>query len=430
MKILIQNGTIVNSDSTINAALLLDGDIISEIISDQTRLKQAQSQADRVIDATNKLIFAGLIDMHVHFRDPGQEYKDDIFTGSAAAVAGGVTTAACMANTKPVNDNPLIAKYIIQKAKECALIDLLPISAITKASEGDKLVDMGKMLEAGCVAFSDDGLPVSNSEVMRAALEYSAFFGSFIINHSQDCSLCCGGVMNEGQTSMKLGLKGMPREQEEIMIARDILLAKLTRGHIHTAHISSAYSLKLVQRAKNDGINITCEVTPHHFCFDESELNGYDTNYKMSPPLRTKEDVQAMRDGLKNGIIDVIATDHAPHSLDEKNQEFDKAPFGILGLQTLVPLTLGLVNDGVISLNDMARLCCLNPAKLLGLNDRGQIKAGKLADIAIIDPHITYTYDARLNKSKSQNSPLFNKMLKGAAVLTIKRGKIVYEMPN
>ena len=249
MKILIQNGTIVNSDSTINAALLLDGDIISEIISDQTRLKQAQSQADRVIDATNKLIFAGLIDMHVHFRDPGQEYKDDIFTGSAAAVAGGVTTAACMANTKPVNDNPLIAKYIIQKAKECALIDLLPISAITKASEGDKLVDMGKMLEAGCVAFSDDGLPVSNSEVMRAALEYSAFFGSFIINHSQDCSLCCGGVMNEGQTSMKLGLKGMPREQEEIMIARDILLAKLTRGHIHTAHISSAYSLKLVQRA-------------------------------------------------------------------------------------------------------------------------------------------------------------------------------------
>lgn len=394
MKILIQNGTIVNSDSTINAALLLDGDIISEIISDQTRLKQAQSQADRVIDATNKLIFAGLIDMHVHFRDPGQEYKDDIFTGSAAAVAGGVTTAACMANTKPVNDNPLIAKYIIQKAKECALIDLLPISAITKASEGDKLVDMGKMLEAGCVAFSDDGLPVSNSEVMRAALEYSAFFGSFIINHSQDCSLCCGGVMNEGQTSMKLGLKGMPREQEEIMIARDILLAKLTRGHIHTAHISSAYSLKLVQRAKNDGINITCEVTPHHFCFDESELNGYDTNYKMSPPLRTKEDVQAMRDGLKNGIIDVIATDHAPHSLDEKNQEFDKAPFGILGLQTLIPLTLGLVNDGVISLNDMARLCCLNPAKLLGLNDRGQIKAGKLADIAIIDPHITYTYDA------------------------------------
>lgn len=430
MKILIQNGTIVNSDSTINAALLLDGDIISEIISDQTRLKQAQSQADRVIDATNKLIFAGLIDMHVHFRDPGQEYKDDIFTGSAAAVAGGVTTAACMANTKPVNDNPLIAKYIIQKAKECALIDLLPISAITKASEGDKLVDMGKMLEAGCVAFSDDGLPVSNSEVMRAALEYSAFFGSFIINHSQDCSLCCGGVMNEGQTSMKLGLKGMPREQEEIMIARDILLAKLTRGHIHTAHISSAYSLKLVQRAKNDGINITCEVTPHHFCFDESELNGYDTNYKMSPPLRTKEDVQAMRDGLKNGIIDVIATDHAPHSLDEKNQEFDKAPFGILGLQTLIPLTLGLVDDGVISLNDMARLCCLNPAKLLGLNDRGQIKAGKLADITIIDPHITYTYDARLNKSKSQNSPLFNKTLKGAAVLTIKRGKIVYEMPN
>lgn len=426
MKILIKNGTIVNSDGMLKAAVLLDGEIISEIISDEAKIKQAR--AERVIDASGKLVFAGLIDMHVHFRDPGQEYKDDIFTGSAAAVAGGVTTAACMANTKPVNDNPLISKYIIQKAKECGLIDLLPISAITKASGGEKLVDMGKMLEAGCVAFSDDGLPVSSSEVMRAALEYSAFFGSFIINHSQDCSLCCGGVMNEGETSMKLGLKGMPREQEEIMIARDILLAKLTRGHIHTAHISSAYSLKLVERAKNDGINITCEVTPHHFRFDESELNSYDTNYKMSPPLRTKEDVQAMRDGLKNGIIDVIATDHAPHSLDEKNQEFDKAPFGILGLQTLVPLCLELVRDEVISLNDMARLCCLNPAKILGLNDRGEIKPNKLADIAIIDPQIVYTYDDRLNKSKSKNSPLFNKKLKGAAVITIKRGKIVYEM--
>ena len=428
MKILIKNGTIVNSDGMLKAAVLLDGEIISEIISDEAKIKQ--TRAERVIDASGKLVFAGLIDMHVHFRDPGQEYKDDIFTGSAAAVAGGVTTAACMANTKPVNDNPLISKYIIQKAKECGLIDLLPISAITKASGGEKLVDMGKMLEAGCVAFSDDGLPVSSSEVMRAALEYSAFFGSFIINHSQDCSLCCGGVMNEGETSMKLGLKGMPREQEEIMIARDILLAKLTRGHIHTAHISSAYSLKLVERAKNDGINITCEVTPHHFCFDESELNSYDTNYKMSPPLRTKEDVLAMRDGLKNGIIDVIATDHAPHSLDEKNQEFDKAPFGILGLQTLVPLCLELVRDEVISLNDMARLCCLNPAKILGLNDRGEIKPNKLADIAIIDPQIVYTYDERLNKSKSKNSPLFNKKLKGAAVITIKRGKIVYEMQN
>lgn len=428
MKTLIKNGTIINADKSIKAALLLEYEQIAAIIEDAAKITQAENEANRVIDAAGKLIFAGLIDMHVHFRDPGQEYKDDIYTGCAAAVAGGVTTAACMANTKPVNDNPLIAKYMINKANECGLIDLLPISAITKASQGEKLVDMGKMLEAGCVAFSDDGLPVSNSEVMRAALEYSAFHGSFIINHSQDCSLCCGGVMNEGQTSMKLGLKGMPREQEEIMIARDLLLAKLTGGHIHTAHISSAYSLKLIQRARNDGINVTCEVTPHHFCFDESELESYDTNYKMSPPLRTRSDVQAMRDGLKNGIIDVIATDHAPHSADEKNQEFDKAPFGILGLQTLVPLTLNLVRDEVISLNDMARLCCLNPAKIMSLHDRGEIKEGKLADIAIIDPEIIYTYDEKLNKSKSKNSPLFNKQLKGAAVMTIKRGKIVYEM--
>ena len=292
-----------------------------------------------------------------------------------------------MANTKPVNDNPLIAKYMIQKAKDCGLIDLYPISAITQGSKGERLVDMGKMLEAGCIAFSDDGLPVVSSDVMRAALEYSAHHGSFIITHSQDCSLCRCGHMNEGQMSMKLGIKGMPREQEEIMISRDLLLAKQTGGRIHTAHISSAWSLELVKMAREKGINITCEVTPHHLNYDETVLENYDTNYKMSPPLRTKADVEATKAGLNSGVIDVRATDHAPHSKDEKNSTFEDAPFGITGLATLVPLTLNLVCEGVLSYEDMVRVCSKRPAEILGLDERGEIAVGKLADSAIIDPN-------------------------------------------
>ena len=335
-----------------------------------------------------------------------------------------------MANTNPVNDNATITRDMIKKAKKRGLIDLMPIGAITKGMKGGGITEMGEMSEAGCVAFSDDGLPVSSSDVMRAALEYSAFHGSFIINHSQDCSLCRNGHMNEGPMSMKLGIKGMPREQEEIMISRDMLLAKLTGGHIHIAHVSSAWSLKLIEIAKKEGINITCEVCPHHFTFDDSYLENYDTNYKMSPPLRTKADVEAMREGLKNGVIDIICTDHAPHHLDDKEREFDKAPFGILGLQTLIPLTLNLVRDGVISLNKMVELTSLNPAKLLKLNDRGKIEIGYLADIAIVDPEFEYIYDDNLNKSKSKNSPLLGKKLKGGAIKTIKSGKLVYDFPN
>ncbi|MDR0467315.1 MAG: dihydroorotase, partial [Campylobacteraceae bacterium] len=376
------------------------------------------------------LIFPGLIDMHVHFRDPGFEYKDDVITGSESAVAGGVTTALPMANTNPVNDNASITKEMIKKANKRGLIDLLPIGAITKGFGGDRVVEMGDMLEAGVVAFSDDGLPVSNSAVMRAALEYSKYFGSFVINHSEDCSLCKNGVMNEGKISTKLGLKGMPSEQEEIMIARDMLLAKLTGGHIHIAHVSSAWSLKLIELAKKEGINITCEVTPHHFTFSDKSLVTYDTNFKMSPPLRTEEDVKAVRECLKNGIVDIIATDHAPHHKDEKFVEFDKAPFGILGLQTLVPLTLNLVKEGVITLERMVELTSTNPAKILKLKNKGRIAKGYLADIAIIDPNKEYIYDKNLNKSKSKNSPLMDTKLVGATVMTIKSGRIVYDFPN
>ncbi|MCR4942110.1 MAG: dihydroorotase [Campylobacter sp.] len=422
MKTLIKNGIIVNSDETLRANLLIEGENISQIT-------QSEPDVDLVIDATKKFIFPGLIDMHVHFRDPGFEYKDDVISGSQTAVASGVTTCLPMANTKPVNDNASITRAMIKKAKECGLIDLLPIAAITKSQNGKELTEMGDLLSAGAVAFSDDGLPVSDSSVMRAALEYSKMFGSFCISHSEDCSLCRSGVMHEGKVSAVLGLRGMAREKEEIAVSRDMLLAKLTGGHIHIAHVSSAYSLKIIEMAKRDGINITCEATPHHFTFSDEELlkNAYDTNFKMSPPLREISDVKAVRDALKSGLIDVIATDHAPHHSDEKIVEFDRAPFGILGLQTLVPLTLKLVSEGVISLEKMSALCSANPAKLLRLANKGKIAAGMLADIAIIDPDISYVYDEKINRSKSINSPLFGKRLQGACVKTLKNGKVVFD---
>lgn len=423
MKILIKNGKVINHNKTQDINVLIENGNIIALTNDEPK-------AEKVIDATGMLVVPGFIDMHVHFRDPGLEYKDDVISGSKTAVAGGVTTCMPMANTNPVNDNSSITRAMKEKSDALGLIDLLPIGAISQDFEGKKIVEMGDMMEAGCVAFSDDGLPVSDSSVMRQALEYSAHFGGFIINHSEDCSLCRSGVMNEGKVSAVLGLKGMACEQEEIMISRDILLAKKTGGHIHTAHVSSEWSLKLIEQAKQEGVNVTCEVTPHHFTFDEEELYGYDTNFKMSPPLRTNKDVKAMRDGLKNGLVDVIATDHAPHNWDDKFVEFDKAPFGILGLQTLIPMTLKLVEDGVIDYQRMVELTSKNPAKILKLHNKGEIKEGMLADITIIDPNLRYIYDETINKSKSNNSPLYGKELKGAAAWTIKSGRVVFEFPN
>lgn len=428
MKILIKNGLIVNSDAKFKGDVLISGDkilAVGENLETKFETKDA-----KIIDAKDKIVMPGLIDMHVHFRDPGLEYKDDIISGSRSAVAGGVTTAMPMANTNPVNDNAVITRDMIAKAKACGLIDLLPIGAITKSLKGAGITEMGDMIEAGAVAFSDDGLPVSSSDVMSAALEYTKQFGSFVISHCEDCSCCRSGVMHEGRVSAILGLKGMPREKEEIMVSRDMLLAKLTGGHIHIAHVSSEYSLKMIERAKKDGINVTCEATPHHFSFTDECLMNYDTNFKMSPPLRENADKMAIRAALASGLIDAIATDHAPHHIDDKFVEFDKAAFGILGLQTLVPLTLKLVDEGVISLEQMSALTSANPAKILGLDDKGRVAKDFLADIAIIDPNLEYDYDESLNQSKSTNSPLFGKKLKGAAIITIKSGRVVWEFPN
>lgn len=384
-------------------------------------------EADRTIDCTGKMVVPGLIDIHVHFRDPGLEYKEDVNSGSEAAVAGGVTAVCPMPNTKPVNDNRFITEQMITKAKAKGLIDLFPFGAISKKMSGEELTEMGDMMEAGAIGFSDDGLPVTSSEVMRRAMEYVSQFGGFIASHSEDKTLAEHGVIHEGETSSITGLPGIPSEAEEVMIARDILISKLTGAHMHICHISSRGSMELVRWAKQMGYNVTCEVTPHHFSLSEKELLNYDTNYKMNPPLRSEDDVEAMKQGLKEGVIDCIATDHAPHHPDEKFVEFDLAPFGITGLQTLIPLTLKLVEEGIISENDFARLTSYAPAKIIRKEDRGVISEGKLADITVIDADAEYIFDKKLNKSKSFNSPYLNKTLKGIAAFTIKKGKVVWE---
>jgi dihydroorotase len=419
----IINGTVVNHNTSEKLNILIENDTIIKVTSDNIK-------ADKIIDAKNNIIVPGLIDMHVHFRDPGFEYKEDVISGSEAAVAGGVTTCSPMANTNPINDNASITKAMIEKCKSRGLIDLLPIGAISKGFKSESLTEMGDMLEAGAVAFSDDGLPVTSSELMRRALEYTKGFDSFIISHSEDKSLAGDGVINEGEISTITGLRGIPAETEEVMIARDILLSKLTGGHMHIAHVSTEWSLKLIEIAKNEGLNVTCEVTPHHFSFSDKELLSYDTNFKMNPPLRSEKDVNAMIEGIKKGIVDIIATDHAPHHPDEKAVEFDNAPFGITGLQTLIPLTLQLVKKGYISLEKMVELTSFNPAKLLKIKNKGEIKEGMLADITIIDTEMKYVFDEKINKSKSVNSPLFNKELQGAALYTIKNGRIVFEFPD
>ncbi len=421
MSLLLKNCEIVNFDKTIKGDILIEGDRIKKI-------GNLSDKADRVIDCSGKIVVPGLIDMHVHFRDPGLEYKEDIESGSRAAVAGGVTTCLAMANTKPVNDNAYITTYMIDKAKKIGLIDLYPVGAITKGLEGQELAEIGEMKAAGAIAFSDDGKPVMNSEVMRRAAEYIKGVGGIVLSHPEDANLAAKGAINDGKVATLTGLKGIPDEAEEIIIARDILISKLTGTHFHFCHVSTKGSLDLIRFAKEKGLNITCEVAPHHFSLTEDELLSYDTNYKMNPPLRTKEDVEALKQALKEGLVDCIATDHAPHHRDEKFVEFDLAAFGITGLQTLVPLTLKLVEEGVISINDFVKYTSYNPSKVLGFIDKGSIEEGKLADIAVIDRDKEYVFDEHFNKSKSTNTPFWGKRLKGINCLTIKSGRIVYEL--
>jgi dihydroorotase len=420
--VLLKNGRIIDpiNGRQEKADLLIEQ---GKIVALQKRGKPKPPDI-QVVDCQNKFVVPGLVDMHVHLREPGEEYKETIHSGARAAAAGGFTAVACMPNTKPVNDSGSVTKFILEKAQDAA-VRVYPVGAISKGSRGEHLAEFGEMQEAGAVAVSDDGRPVTNSQLMRRALEYASNFNMPVISHAEDLGLAGNGAMNEGAFATKLGLKPIPGSAEEVMIYRDISLAGLTGQPIHIAHVSTRESVDLIRRAKERSIPVTAETAPHYFTLTEKAVAGYNTNAKMNPPLRSAADVAAIRAGLADGTIDAIATDHAPHSILEKDLEFDLAANGIIGLETAVPLTLALVRKGIIDLNKMIELLSVNPARILG-RASGSLGPRAVADITVIDPDQVFFYTKKRVVSKSANSPFLNKRLQGKAVLTMVGGRIVY----
>ncbi|MBF0439655.1 MAG: dihydroorotase [Magnetococcales bacterium] len=379
-----------------------------------------------ILDADGLIVAPGLVDMHVHLREPGFEYKETIAGGTRAAAAGGVTTVAAMPNTRPVNDDPSVTVYILQKAKSEGVVNVVPIGAITKGLLGQELTEMGLQMRAGCVAFSDDGRPVADSGLMRRALDYSRAFGALIIQHAEDPALSQGGCMHEGIVSSQLGLPGLPSVAESIMVDRDIRLVALTGGRYHVAHISVAGAVDAVARARALGLPVSCEVAPHHFSLTDEAVIGYDTDAKMSPPLRSSEDRNALLEGLARGIITVIATDHAPHDLDSKRVEFCHAANGVVGLETLLPVSLELVRDGVLSLSDCLRAMTVAPARLLGLN-RGTLTPGTPADLVLFDLEAAWVVEAARLHGTSRNTCFHGRRVRGRVKKTLVSGRIVYD---
>jgi dihydroorotase len=381
-------------------------------------------RASEIIDARGRIVVPGLIDMHTHLREPGREDEETIYTGSCAAVAGGFTSVCCMPNTHPPIDNQETVKFVYQKAKD-AKCKVHSVGCVTKGQKGEELTEMNDLVQAGVVAVSDDGRPVASGQVMRNALEYSKMFDLPVISHCEDASLT-GGVMHEGFVSTELGMCGMPSVAEEVMVARDIMLAQFTGARVHIAHVSTQGSVELIRLAKKKGVRVTCEATPHHFTLTHETIRTLDTNAKVNPPLRTEGDVQAVRRGLKDGTIDCIATDHAPHSVEEKEVEFDFAPFGLVGLETALGLVVTeLIEKKVLSwLQAIAKLT-INPARILNLTE-GRLKLNAPADITVIDPKRSWTVDPSRFQSKSKNSPFGGRKLRGKVVCTIVDGKVAY----
>jgi dihydroorotase len=382
-------------------------------------------EPDRVIDATGKIVTPGLIDMHVHLREPGQEYKETIETGCQAAASGGFTTICCMPNTSPVNDNAQIVEYILSQARKAALVRVLPVGAISMGLAGKQLSEFSEMKNAGAVAVSDDGCPVTDSLLMRRALEYAKGFGLLVISHSEDLSLSANGSMNEGATATRMGLAGIPNAAESIMVLRDIALCELTGAPLHIAHVSTRESVEAIRWAKQRGIPVTAETAPHYFTLTEEAVRNYNTHAKMNPPLRTERDVAAIQEALADGTLDVIATDHAPHADTEKNLEFDQAANGIVGLETSLSLGLNLVGQNILTLPALIEKMAKKPAKILGIQN--DLVPGQLADITIIDPERIFEVDADQFRSKGRNTPFNGWQLKGKAVLTMARGRVVFE---
>ena len=388
--------------------------------------KKLAVQARKIIDAKGMWVTPGLVDMHVHLREPGYEYKESIKSGGESAAAGGFTSVVCMANTDPVNDCASITEFILEAARKASPVNVFPVGAVSQGLQGQTLANIGEMAEAGVVAVSDDGKCVMNTALLRDAMTYAGMFGLLVLEHAEDHDLTTGTHMNEGPISSELGLIGAPSVGEEVMVARDIALAEYIGGAIHFCHISTAGAVEMIRAAKKRKVKVTAEATPHHFTLTEEACRRYQANAKMAPPLRTQRDVEAVRKGLADGTLDVIATDHAPHAKVEKEVEFEKAPFGVVGLETAVGLALELVRTGVLTRTRLVEVMSLNPARILGL-DRGSLPPGAVADITIIDPEVEWIVDSTKFRSKSCNTPFEGWTMKGRASYTIVKGKVVYK---
>ncbi len=428
MRILIEGGRVVDPANKVD-------DVLDVLIEDtriaavgQKHSARDAAPPDRVLDARGKVVCPGFVDLHAHLREPGREDKETIATGTRAAARGGFTTVCCMPNTNPVNDNQSVTEFILDRAKREGSVHVFPVGAITKGQQGEELAEIGELVRAGCVAISDDGRPVMNAEIMRRALEYASMFGIPVVQHAEDLHLTGKGVMHEGLVSTELGMRGIPAASEAVIVARDLLLTELTDSHYHVAHITTAEALRLVRDAKAKGLKVTCEVCPHHFALTDDAVRTFSTNAKMSPPLRSGRHVEAIKAGLRDGTIDAIATDHAPHTIQEKEQEFDYAPNGIIGLETAFGLTMTMLVEGeVLTLSQaIARLTC-EPARVFNL-PKGTLSVGADADVTILDPSREWVVDVRKFASKSRNSPFHGWKLRGEVLATIMGGKVVWEL--
>lgn len=423
MKIIIQKGRVLNPATNTDEVL----DILVEDGIIKKMEKEINEQADRVIVAEGYWVTPGFIDMHVHLREPGFEYKETIATGTRSAAMGGFTTICCMPNTEPVCDSDIMVEYLQLKAKREGVVHVLPIGAITKGQKGEELANIGKMAKAGACAISEDGKSVPTAGLLKTAMKYAKMFDIPILSHCEDSTLVGGGSMNAGTAAQLLGLKGISNDSEEVIVSRDIILAKSTGSKLHLCHMSTKGSVELIEDAKKKGIQVTAEATPHHFTLSDDFITNYDGNTKMNPPLRSREDVLAIRQALKDNIIEVIATDHAPHSVDEKNCEYEKAAFGIVGLETALPLGLKILVDGgwQTPMELIAKMTC-NPARILGI-DKGSLEVGKCADITIINPQPVYAFDASRMASKGRNTPFDGFEVRGKIEYTLVEGAVVVD---
>ena len=426
-KLVIKNGHVIDPAQSL--------DQVSDVAIEDGVTREIAVNIDstgcEIFDASGLVVSPGFIDMHVHLREPGFEHSETIETGSRAAAAGGFTSVCCMPNTQPINDSATVTSYILDRARKLAIVNVFPIGAITKGSAGEELAAIASMKQAGIVAISDDGRPVMNARLVRRAMESARSLDIPLIEHCEDLNLSAGGDMHEGLESTRLGLRGIPRSSEDVMVARDIILAEVTGVRYHVAHISSQHSVAMVAFARRRGLNVTAEATPHHFAIADCEMRPYDGNYKMKPPLREPADIEAVKEGFVNGTIDAIATDHAPHPGAEKMQEFERCPFGIIGLETALGLTLEhLYYERRMTLPNIVRLFTQGPATVLSMPDRGTLRVGSPADVTIFALDHEWTYDINRSPSKSCNTPFHGHKFRGGPMATIVGGKLVWNFES